>query len=94
MLRAQLVQDVFCYNNLIKRVASSFEQDSSINLPWEKIKKDFRISWSQFYYDVIMEINSRVFSIKQGVLFMITFRYEDGLFGDRCLIPLRQNIPL
>jgi len=94
MLRATSVQDAFCYDNLIRQIAGSFEKNHSFTLRWESIKRQFRVSWSRFCYDVIMEINSRVFSIKQGALLMVTFSYEQRLFGDRYLIPLQKNIPL
>jgi|GEM_PF-983813 len=94
MLHATSVQDALCYDNLIRQIAGSFEKNHSFTLHWESIKRRFKVSWSGFCYDVIMEINSRVFSIKQGVLLMVTFSYEQRLFGDRYLIPLQKNIPL
>lgn len=94
MLHAQSVQEALCYDNLIKRIASHFENNRNFNLHWDNVKRYFKVSWTQFCYDVIMEINSRVFAIKQGVLLTVTFTYENREFGYRCLIPLRRNITL
>jgi hypothetical protein len=94
VFHAKSVQEEFSYNSLITYIANKFEKNNCVNLPWDNIKRTFRVNWSELYYDVMMEINSRVFSINQGVLLMITFRYENRPRGDRYLIPVRQDIPL